>query len=216
MPRTRVPPGPGALLRGFRGLGPGVWRGRGSGGAQGGGSPARAPPGASAAVSSFYPQQAGNLALLSYFTDEEGEVLRVRQLPKGTQVTRDLGQNPGVRTPGPLPAIPSTCVCGQVQAGQGATWGEGGSAPFPLSPWGFPLGGLRRALLAPGGMLIMPRPSPRPPRHTARGPVTEGASEKGQPSSLCGALGWRLPLGVRVGEEGGGAANRQGPVSCLA
>lgn len=188
MPRTRVPPGPGALLRGFRGLGPGVWRGRGSGGAQGGGSPARAPPGASAAVSSFYPQQAGNLALLSYFTDEEGEVLRVRQLPKGTQVTRDLGQNPGVRTPGSLPAIPSTCVCGQVQAGQGATWGEGGSPPFPLSPWGFPLGGLRRALLAPGGMLIMPRPSPDP-RGTQPGALLLKAPRKrGSPRPCAGRL----------------------------
>lgn len=114
--------------------------GAGGGGAQGGGSPARAPPGASAAVSSFYPRQPGNLALLSYFTDEEGEVLRVRQLPKGTQVTRDLGQNPGVRTPGPLPAIPSTCVCGQVQAGQGATWGEGGSPRSRSAPGDFLLG----------------------------------------------------------------------------
>ena len=137
--------GPGSrldqALRSAAPGGSGQPSGGGGAGAQGGGSPqAQAPPGASPAFSSFYPQQPGSLALLSYFTDEEGETQRVRQLPKGTQVTRDLGQNPGVPTPGPLPAIPSTCVCGQVQAGLGATWGKGGSPRSCSAPGDFLLG----------------------------------------------------------------------------
>lgn len=94
--------------------------------------------------------------------------------------------------------------------------GRGWEPPVPAQPLGISSWGPKEGPAGARRHVDHASPLPRPPRHTARGPVTEGASEKGQPSSLCGALGWRLPLGVRVGEEGGGAANRQGPVSCLA
>lgn len=65
--------------------------------------------------------------------------------------------------------------------------------PLGISSWG---GALRRALLSPGGTLVMHAPPfPPPPSlgQTALGPVAVGISERGSPLPSVDTLGWSLP-----------------------
>ena len=112
--------------------------------------------------------------------------------------------------------IPSSHMCGQVQAGLGPWGARVGSPLFLLSSWGFPRGALAGARRRVGRGPPLPRsPSPGGVGAHSLSPVSVSALERGGPLPSADSLGWRLRVGARVGEEGGGAANKQGPVSCL-
>ena len=114
--------------------------------------------------------------------------VRLRELgscPRGHRSRGIWGKTQVSRLQGRSQPFPARACAGRFRP----AWGPRGAkvgAPVPAQPLGISSWGPKEGPAGARRHVDHASPLPRPPGHTARGPVSVGASERGQPSALCG------------------------------